>query len=763
MKESAKMADKKAEYGASKYSTSKYDTPNKRRRYIESEFRRFSEVLEDVTGKSEAALLHGAFGTRKTKALLAVLDRAETEFGKLCKTPILETLVDAEIRPLLTYNSVNQNNDLTIGAALWILDTMRKTEHFREMTELLPDLTGEDPLYLPLEFSHPCFSNNLIQVVMHVLIHKHTEKRKGRDWRGIEEREEHEFPTELASEASARGEKPEAVFTELMGMLPEEAVKKACENFKALQWNLLSRFIRSDCWMTSEIDRRAEMISGLLPGTGAMQTMPGPLANPIKPIKSINPVMGSMLPGGVNEDEKHRLAAEGEKYLQLKSSFPRRFSDFIQMDRRQIIRETGSRIMADELSGFTIEDPYEICFAIYYLIETDDDAPWLMSSGSQLCDFALRMLPWFVDSSNWDEDDWDSWDDAMTYDINGWIDDDPPEEEVDFYHTKHQGRTLAQIVYELSRGVVPVGKHPFEKNRCELIDEGMDERVARKVIDIAEMFFLREFQADTYKAFEPFSWEGEDEEDEEGIAGTAETAGKARTVGTTGKTGTAESAKAAGTGAGQTRQMLTPSGYWGRTLGIKSTESHQQTDTAKETTGGTEESEEIRSEELEQARKEIKALRAALYKERREARDDRAKYEHELKGLRMEHRELADLRSLVFNREIEDKGRLEKVEKKYKYPYETRKRTVIFGGHDSFLRAIKPMLPTVRFVDPGNLTFSAEIIRNADVVWIQNNCISHSQFWNIVKNCKLAEVQMRYFGFASAEKCAEQLVTEDLK
>jgi hypothetical protein len=209
--------------------------------------------------------------------------------------------------------------------------------------------------------------------------------------------------------------------------------------------------------------------------------------------------------------------------------------------------------------------------------------------------------------------------------------------------------------------------------------------------------------------------------------------------------------------------MLTPSGYWGRTLGIKATESHQQTDTAKETTGGTEKSEEIRSEELEQARKEIKALRAALYKERREARDDRAKYEHELKGLRMEHRELADLRSLVFNREIEDQGRLEKVEKKYEYPYETRKRTVIFGGHDSFLRAIKPMLPTVRFVDPGNLTFSAEIIRNADVVWIQNNCISHSQFWNIVKNCKLAEVQMRYFGFASAEKCAEQLVTEDLK
>lgn len=55
------------------------------------------------------------------------------------------------------------------------------------------------------------------------------------------------------------------------------------------------------------------------------------------------------------------------------------------------------------------------------------------------------------------------------------------------------------------------------------------------------------------------------------------------------------------------------------------------------------------------------------------------------------------------------------------------------------------------------------IIRNADVVWIQNNCISHPQYWSIVKNCKLAGVQMRYFAFASAEKCAEQLVDWDQK
>ena len=129
----------------------------------------------------------------------------------------------------------------------------------------------------------------------------------------------------------------------------------------------------------------------------------------------------------------------------------------------------------------------------------------------------------------------------------------------------------------------------------------------------------------------------------------------------------------------------------------------------------------------------------------------------------MMDRELADLRDLVFHREAEDSARLEKPDKVYAYPYETKKRTVVFGGHDTFLKAIKPMLPSVKFVNTAILSFDPNIIRNADVVWIQNNCISHSQFGSIVKQCKQAGVQMRYFGYASAEKCAEQLVTEDLK
>ncbi len=75
---------------------------------------------------------------------------------------------------------------------------------------------------------------------------------------------------------------------------------------------------------------------------------------------------------------------------------------------------------------------------------------------------------------------------------------------------------------------------------------------------------------------------------------------------------------------------------------------------------------------------------------------------------------------------------------------------------------MKVYLPAVRYVDVENIAFSPDIVRNADIVWIQTNCISHSQFSNVVKEARNYSVQVRYFAFASAEKSAMQIVEDDL-
>lgn len=118
--------------------------------------------------------------------------------------------------------------------------------------------------------------------------------------------------------------------------------------------------------------------------------------------------------------------------------------------------------------------------------------------------------------------------------------------------------------------------------------------------------------------------------------------------------------------------------------------------------------------------------------------------------------ELADLREIVFNRQFEQE---EVEDTKIALPCRTKLRAVVFGGHDSWLREIKFKLPDVRFY--GATLSSPDVIRKADVVWIQTNAIAHKSFYGIIDLCRRYNKKVRYFKYASATKCAEQVVEDE--
>ena len=103
----------------------------------------------------------------------------------------------------------------------------------------------------------------------------------------------------------------------------------------------------------------------------------------------------------------------------------------------------------------------------------------------------------------------------------------------------------------------------------------------------------------------------------------------------------------------------------------------------------------------------------------------------------------------------------EGMEQSISFPYQTTKRTVIFGGHHTFLKEIRKKLPGVKYVNISDYAFNVDIIRNADVVWVQTNCISHTQYARILKTVRTYGTQLCYFSCASARKCAVQIVEED--
>ena len=166
------------------------------------------------------------------------------------------------------------------------------------------------------------------------------------------------------------------------------------------------------------------------------------------------------------------------------------------------------------------------------------------------------------------------------------------------------------------------------------------------------------------------------------------------------------------------------------------------------------ENEKLRAE-LAKLRKQAKEANYNLSRENRELKDQLEKMEAGAGELRQE---LADLREVVFNQQ--NGAEEEKAEEsKISFPYHTSRRLVAFGGHDSWLREIKFKLPDVRFMSDD--ISSPEIIKRADVVWIQTNCIGHKSYNIIIDLARKYSRKVRYFAYASATKCAEQVVEEE--
>ena len=94
-------------------------------------------------------------------------------------------------------------------------------------------------------------------------------------------------------------------------------------------------------------------------------------------------------------------------------------------------------------------------------------------------------------------------------------------------------------------------------------------------------------------------------------------------------------------------------------------------------------------------------------------------------------------------------------------PYDIRKQTVIFGGHTAWLKTLRPMLQgNVRFID-WDRRFSLNLIRNADIVWIQTNSLSHAMYVRIADSARQYHKPVRYFSCAGAVGCARQVLEAD--
>ena len=131
------------------------------RRFLEEEREDIIETLRVIRPDAES-FLEGTFGQRRQEAILSSIPRIETETRHFGLRTAVENFAGMELKPFNTYNWIDEDGDLRLGAALWILGTLRSEGKLGEAYRLLPDGWSDmDGCCLPTDFHHPCFEERV--------------------------------------------------------------------------------------------------------------------------------------------------------------------------------------------------------------------------------------------------------------------------------------------------------------------------------------------------------------------------------------------------------------------------------------------------------------------------------------------------------------------------------------------------------------------------------------------------------------------------
>ena len=488
------------------------------------------------------------------------------------------------------------------------------------------------------------------------------------------------------------------------------------------------------------------------------------------------------------------------------------FHNFLIADEKEIEKYHLPDRLKEKFNSFFIDDPYALCFALIYLCDIGDNYPWLMYSGGALMHYVYSLLPWYVKSDSPIKEVYGKKDE-----ITSCFDELDKTEVVKSELTT---KNLSSIIKDI-KSVVSKSTHSkillcadgerevsiddletqiklLMKNKKlkdisikVLTDEDFKEEDVSstsvvqdnsKVVNIKD---VEEENAETTPAIveEEKSSLSDSTYYDFMVNGMPLPQFLYRATGVALSYGTFNSADTIKKMLGDKcndemlfylvslANLLNLKGYSDEFSYLKYQDVLKSMDEEEEDKN---ESEDIVEEtkqtvdtsaELIKEKKENDKLKKALAGLRHKFKNLEEEHNLSIKKTEKERRELYDLRELMFNM---DNGlfnnadnEVENNEKEISYPYTLKKRMVIFGGHESFLKIMKQRFPTARFVDIRKIVFHPDLVRNSDVVWIQNNCLSHTQFWPAVRHAQQNDIQVRYFTFSGVGRCSQQLIEED--
>lgn len=702
------------------------------------------KTIREYQSESESYMRSLDYDARRVKrriqTVISCVDQIHARMDLICPEEadfftIEEDWIEANLHPMVSYDYVESKADVALGAAIWILDQIRDQGSIPETLDcLLNIMASDESLHMPPIWD-PCHSDQMIAGMLYAIRHRNDDctglderKYQKSDWEYLDDRV---YMDPYTIENKHRQTVPSrTVFEKMLSLVPEESIKDAISYYEEKWWEWVTRYYKSRAVLVRQEKEIANKLDSLAEkASQRVEQLTTAVNQKRLPVLQKNPLLAKMPSLGsldINreipdlshqtilmqarqwETEMERLEQERtELYHQITSLWvgagmlPTRCDD-------AILDEFGMEI-CDAWVGFEIEDPYKFSFAQLYLIDSGSDLPWMYFPGVSLMMTCASTLPWGLLKFRMEPDGvWMHYDEAS-----------------DEYVSGSQKAALPKRI-----------KLPTLENWYKL--EYLDSR--EKNSGWQQMYNLSQVLYEITGCIMPRNLErlypAIPELDRYGIKG---------------------------------KLTLHPIIYC---MSLLSEAKHQNRGSLfhpdlKWTEEEPSDAEEIAPDETSESLKkriaeleaEVKKLKTAAHDAGREVLEEKQRYAKLEADRENDRQELADLRELVFNQNQET-YQTDSADESIEFPYHTEQCIVVFGGHDSWAREIRPKLPNVRFIDR-TMQPNADLIRKADVIWIQHNALGHMHYYKIINEARRYHIPVRYFSYASAIKCAEQIVRSE--
>lgn len=773
--------------------------------------------------------LTGPLLKRRQKALV----NSMPEIYKRYKAPetyqdvLGETWIGLNL-PFLTYTHMDAQSHILFAASSWILDQIVQVDGWRHMYEYLPkDSELLDDMYHhavwtsdhedelvysveyvlrnrnPIELDGEKFGRVLTSELLANGRTKSNARARGKTKGKKKDQSQVVSKQQIKTDQQAEYETNRENYEQLIALIPQEAKDRAVARFRDYYWKWVDRFFAAAQPFFDElvlcqkriqmaqveynetVDEFNSIMKRLNRAWEQKQTPNFPLNRPDGISNLVSDLFGAVSSKfdsdvhGTGYDKTLKpqtdfdlCVSEGvDAQIRLKNLselidlLDDRMHDLsLQIRYYSIHMGSNGRIMGGEEEGvppmepMKIDDPFELCFALLYLIESDDDLPWLYGAGCGLMSEVTDALPWGISEySEIDDDIWNGPEEETTYEkettdgaviessINAPTDTDCLSDESTGLPSVLDGlanpydriftvaedgdsipRSFAQIVYEQSGCVLPKNIHRYDRRLSNVEAYGITGKDAAWVLMLMNAMTTIQHSTPALN----LDWE---------------------------------------------------TNYLVRAAGWNTPDDDSVSNDTEQKNEGASAVDQQKPVDVDELKAEIKRLRSALHSSEKESREIKKTLADVREKAEREHRELADLREYVFQREENADADASSVETKStdgtsiggmsadtvnlpagtSWPYEVQRNTLVFGGHPAWVNGIKTLLTgNIRFIDKG-FVFDTGIIRRADVIWIQPNAIPHKMYNRIIDGARQYGKPVRYFASAGWIKCAEQFVAAE--